>query len=148
MTIPTRYRRRNPGWGIAVVIAVPLALFGLAYSASWIPRLVGLSPSDDDLREIIAKQGQRLLTEIESFEAEYGRQPANLTEIDVLESEWRLINGQSGLVLQRGVSPDEVLEYVFSDPQSPAEPGWYRRTDSGARQVIDVPPAELHIGTP
>jgi hypothetical protein len=141
MTIPRRYRQTNSAWGVGLVIGVPIVLFGLAWSAAWVPRWVGLSPSDAELRVMIEEEGARLVARIDTFMAEHGRVPGSLGELDIEASHWKLIDGKSGLVLVRHVSPDEVLEYVFSS-QSVAQVGWYRRNETGPREPLKIEPGQ------
>lgn len=140
MSIPARYRRTHPAWGLGLIVGVPLVLFGLAWAATWAPRWIGLSPSDTDMRSLVLDEGELLVSMIETFMDQNGRPPYALGEIEVEESYWSLIDGSSGLMLVRDIGPNEVLEYVFDDPRNSEQPGWYRRSETGPRRVLKIEP--------
>ena len=136
--VPRRWRTDRPWRGLAVLLGVPLLLWGIVALLRVAPYWAGLIMTDADAITLAQTEGWPLVDAVRAYHRDHGRWPQTLDDAvsaaDDLPIGWTFLDAGGGPTLLRRIGRelgDELVEYRFDAG------AWYR---SGAQfRVLDVP---------
>ena len=135
--VPPRWRTDRPWRGLAVLLGVPLLLWGIVALLRVAPYWAGLTMTDADAITLAQTEGWPLVDAVHAYHRDHGRWPVTLDDAvsaEDLPIGWAFLELRDGPTLFRRIgreAGDEWVQYHF-DAGS-----WYRHGEQS--KVLNVP---------